>query len=69
MVCALFSEIQGFDFQIFKVQESGKITSLEIDFKAEWAPNAIKFNGTNEVLIQKSLVNCPDFRYGKVTLN
>gem|GEM_PF-6760825 len=69
MVCALFSEIQGFDFQIFKVQESGKITSLEIDFNAEWAPNAIKFNGTNEVLIQKSLVNCPDFRYGKVKLN
>ena len=69
MVCALFSEIQGFDFQIFEVQESRKIKSLEIDFHPQWAPNAVKFNRNNDVLIQKLLLGCPDFRYGKVTLN
>lgn len=69
MVCALFSEIQGFDFQIFEVQESRKIKSLEIDFNPQWAPNAIKFNRNNDVMIQKLLLGCPDFRYGKVTLN
>ena len=69
LVCCSSGEMQGFELQIFKVQQNGKITSIEFESNYEWAPKQVKFSGNNEILIQKQLITCPDFRYGKVTLN
>lgn len=69
LISSKTSGIQEDLFQILNVRENGKVIPINFKYFTSWQFDAIKFIGTQELLIRKSIDSCSKYKYGKLILD
>ena len=69
LISSKTSAIQEELFQILNVRQNGKVVSIDFKYFTYWQIDSIKFKGTQELLIRKSIDSCSKYKYGKLILD